>query len=230
MAGRTSRAARLVAGSAVFPRMTLEDVQRIAGPQHLAVLGGVMEGAPDGIGTLLLLGPAEPGFWAHFTAQPEYLDGLPDPLDRWSERIIGGIAKSMNARAYFPFGGPPWHPFVSWALASGRAHLSPVGLLVHDRAGLMVSYRGAIGFEETLALPDAGPNPCDTCATQPCRSACPVDAFGADGYDVAACKTDLDQPENDCMSKGCAVRRACPLSRRHGRLEEQSAFHMRAFK
>ena len=36
--------------------------------------------------------------------------------------------------------------------------------------------------------------------------------------------------ENDCMSKGCAVRRACPVSQSYGRMEDQSAFHMRAFK
>ena len=210
--------------------MTLERIESTLSPNRLSIFGGLRQGLPDGLGTLILLGPREPGFWTHFTAQPEYRDGCRDPLDRWSERVIGEIAKALNARAYFPFGGPPWHPFVAWALASGRAHVSPVGLLVHDTAGLMVSFRGAIGFEEVLDLPDPPPPPCDSCEDRPCLGACPVDALSPAGYDVAACKADLGRQENDCMERGCAVRRACPVSVAHGRLEQQSAFHMDAFR
>ena len=207
-------------------------VERAARAAGLDIFGGVTgrDSLPPDIATLILLGPSEPGFWPRFTASPEYADGLPDPLDRWSTRQIGALADTLGARAFFPFGGPPWQPFLQWALDSGRAHVSPVGLLVHDRAGLMVSYRGALGFAHALDLPDAPPKPCDTCATRPCLSACPVDALSPRGYDVEACKADLDRAGNDCLSRGCAVRRACPLSQSHGRLEAQSAFHMRAFK
>ena len=208
----------------------LQDIEKEVEKQHLSILGGVTEAVPEGIGTLLLLGPREPGFWEVFKASEEYRDGQADPLDRWSSRVIGGLANTLNAKPFFPFGGPPWEPFLQWALDSGRAHVSPVGLLVHDTAGLMVSFRGALGFVERLDLPEAPPNPCDSCEKRPCLTACPVDALSPAGYDVAACKTDLDRKENDCMSKGCAVRRVCPVSVGYGRLEEQSAFHMRAFK
>ena len=40
--------------------------------------------APEGTGTLILLGPHEPRFWTAFAESPEYRDGAPDPLDRWS--------------------------------------------------------------------------------------------------------------------------------------------------
>src|SRR6056297_2441487 len=210
--------------------MMLQDIEIEVEKQHLSILGGVTEGAPDGIGTLLLLGPREPGFWGVFTASDEYRDGHPDPLDRWSSRVIGGLANSLNAKPYFPFGGPPWQPFLQWAVDSGRAHISPVGLLVHDEAGLMVSYRGALGFTQDIKLPKPPPNPCETCADRPCLSACPVDALTPKGYDVTACKTDLDRIGNDCLTRGCAVRRACPVSQTHGRTEDQSAFHMSAFK
>ena len=103
-------------------------------------------------------------------------------------------------------------------------------MLVHDTAGLMISFRGAV------RLPGSRPqesslNPCDTCPDKPCQTACPIGALSGEGdYKVQACrdfiKTDQGQ---DCMVKGCAVRRACPLSRSYGRLAEQSAFHMRAF-
>ncbi len=210
--------------------MTLDEIERALKPHHLTVFGGVKTGLPEGLKTLLLLGPKTPGFWPHFTTSPESRDRSADPLDRWSSRVITQLAQTLGARAFFPFGGPPWQPFLQWAVDSGRAHISPVGLLVHDDAGLMVSYRGALGFTQDIKLPKPPPNPCQTCADRPCLSACPVDALTPKGYDVTACKTDLDRAGNDCLTRGCAVRRACPVSQAHGRSEDQSAFHMRAFK
>jgi hypothetical protein len=188
------------------------------------------DGAPKGVETLLLLGPSEPGFWPHVTAQPEFADGGPDPLDRWSRRVIGRMACDLGGKALFPFGGPPWHPFITWAKRTARAWESPVQFLVHDRAGLMVSYRGALGLKRRINLPPppAGP-PCADCE-RPCLSACPVGALSANGYDIGTCHDFLDTyAGGDCMIRGCAVRRACPVSRTHGRLEEQSAWHMRRF-
>ena len=185
---------------------------------------------PKGTRTLILIGPREPGFWPHLTAQPEW-DGGPDPIDRWSRRVIGRLACDLGAKALFPFGGPPWHPFQSWALRSGAAWQSPVRLLVHSWQGLMVSYRGAIALREKMALPKPDPHsPCETCADKPCLTACPVGALGAQGYDVPACHSYLDRAEGaDCMTGGCHVRRACPVSQAYARLPEQSAYHMRQF-
>lgn len=180
--------------------------------------------------TVLLLGPDEPGFWHRFEASPEYEDGAPDPLDRFSKRLIGTLARAWGGRAVFPSDGPPWPPFTRWARESGRAHVSPVGLLVHDEVGLWLSFRGAIILPGHLPRAPAPANLCLSCTTQPCRSSCPVAALDPEGYDTASCKAFLRTPEGqDCMEKGCAVRRACPVSAGCGRLERQSAFHMRAF-
>ena len=206
----------------------------IAAEKHQLAIYGVLhpapEDVPEDVQTLVLLGPDEPGFWAHFTTSPEYQDGQPDPIDRWSARVIGDLANRLTAKALFPFGGPPHQPFISWARQSGRAHVSPVGMLVHDVAGLWTSYRGALGLSEWLELPETAPNPCLSCEAQPCRTACPVGALQPEFYDVPACKADLDRPENDCMSKGCAARRACPVGQGFQRTEAQSAFHMEAFR
>lgn len=192
----------------------------------LAIMGMLHDGAD----TVLLLGPHEPGFWAHFTAQPEYADEAPDPLDRWSKRAIGALASAWGGMAVFPSDGPPYPPFQDWALRSGRAFISPVGMLVHDHAGLMISFRGAVRINGHLPLPAPAANPCLTCKDQPCRSACPVSALSPTGYDVPACRAFLSSdPGQDCMSRGCAARRACPVSQSYGRLDAQSAFHMRAF-
>jgi epoxyqueuosine reductase len=201
-------------------------------PHHLEILGGFAvapgeAGFPAGTRTLVLLGPAQPGFWPHLQAQPEW-DGAPDPVDRWSRRVIGRIACDLGAKALFPFGGPPYQPFQTWAQRSGRIWQSPVRLLVHDTQGLMVSFRGALALKASLDLP-AGDNPCGPC-DQPCLTACPPRALTGAGYDVPACHAFLDTPPGaDCMSRGCAVRRACPVSARHARLPEQSAYHMGQF-
>lgn len=203
------------------------DFAHDAARHALAVMGMTHDG---GDSTVLLLGPAEPGFWAHFTAQPEYGDSAPDPMDRWSKRVIGALARDWGGVATFPSDGPPYPPFQDWALKSGQAFASPVGMLVHTTAGLMISFRGAVRLPGRIPLPAPRPNPCDSCAERPCLSACPIGALGPQGYDVAACRAYLSTPAGrDCMESGCLARRACPVSQSHGRLAAQSAFHMRAF-
>ena len=214
---------------------TLERLAEGAAAHRLMVMGHCAtapeDGLPEDFATLVLLGPAEPGFWPHVTAAPEFADGQPDPLDRWSRRVIGRLACTLGGKARFPFGGPPYAPFLPWALRSGRAWSSPVGMLVHDVAGLMVSYRGAIALRETLPQAPPAPRPCESCVARPCLNACPVGALGGSaGYDTAACHGYLDtKAGTDCLQQGCAVRRACPLSQSYGRLAQQSAYHMRLF-
>jgi hypothetical protein len=208
--------------------MMLDRLQDALVPEGLCVMGAAH---PDDVGTVVLIG-MDAGAWHRFVAAPEYSDDRRDPLDRWSKRLLTAVAAAEGAQAIFPSDGPPYPPFISWALATGRFWQSPVGMLVHDRAGLMISMRGALMFDDVLDLPPPNAaNPCDSCAAQPCRSACPVDALGgAAGYDVAACKGFLATAAGAfCMTRGCAARRACPVSAAFGRAEAQSAFHMRAF-
>ena len=78
---------------------TLDALAMVAASHHLAVFGTVTgAAAPEGIGTLVLLGPREPGFWPAFTASPEYADAAPDPMDRWSSRVIGDLADDLFDR------------------------------------------------------------------------------------------------------------------------------------
>ena len=212
-------------------KLLLAKIEGMAAAHCLAVLGGFAagpdDGLPKGTKTLLLLGPLEPGFWPHLKAQPEW--GGVDPVDRWSRRAIGTLACDLGAKALFAFGGAPYHPFYKWALKTGRSWDSPVRLLVHDVAGLFVSYRGALALKEELALPPTPPRPCDSCP-KPCLTACPVGALTGAGYDLAGCHTYLETHSGvDCMTNGCAVRRTCPLSRSYARMPEQSAYHMGQF-
>ncbi len=210
------------------------DVCTLANTCHLDVFGAFQpvasDGAPAECKTLLLLGSREPGFWNFLASEPEFHDNHSDPVDRWSKRVITNLANTMNGIAVFPFGGPPYSPFISWAQRTGRAWASPVSLLVHDTAGLLLSYRGAIALNQRLTLPAMPTCPCDTCTDRPCLSACPVEAIDASGYDLNACHAYLDTNSGQtCMTGGCAVRRACPVSQTYGRRAVQSAHHMKAF-
>lgn len=207
-------------------------VEQAAQAAGLIVMGAlhprVVQAKQLDSGTLILLGTAG-AFWPVLKAAPEW--GGPDPVDRWSTRVIEQMAQELGARAHFPFGGPPYAPFIDWALKSGRAFSSPVGALVHDTVGMLISYRGALHFAEEFDIPEAkGASPCTTCPA-PCATACPVEALNTrEFYNVAACHDHLNTPEGQsCMTGGCLARLACPLSAGAERDPEQSAHHMRAF-
>lgn len=206
--------------------MTYEEIAQAAQKVDLTVVGALH---PSDDETLLLLGPDEPAFWGTFKSSPEMTEKIPDPMDQWSKRIIGGLADQFDAEAIFPSDGPPYPAFLQWALDSGRCWSSPVHLLVHDTAGLFLSFRGALRLSQRLVLPSPPKqSPCSYCMG-PCISACPVGAFASGSYDVDACRAHLETSAGSNCYQGCKVRRACPVSQAYGRLTEQSEFHMKAF-
>lgn len=214
--------------------MTYADIVHQAETSGLMVMGALhprhVNPADDAVGTIVLLGTGA-GFWPAFSAAPESSDGLPNPVDRWSKRVLTAIAQPFGATTSFPSDGPPYPPFISWALATGRFFQSPVGMMVHDTVGLMISLRGALHLPFEIDLPDAkSTSPCDTCPA-PCTTACLVNALSADApYNLNACHDFLDTSAGaDCMSRGCKARRTCPLSAGAGRTDAQSALHMKAF-
>ena len=57
--------------------------------------------------TVALLGWTGSDQWPVFAASPEARDDLPAPLNRWSKRLIDGLAAELGSAAFYPFGGPP---------------------------------------------------------------------------------------------------------------------------
>lgn len=206
--------------------MKLLDIERAAQSCGLTVLGIV---APEK--RIVLLGP-DNDFWAHFSTSAEYKDAQKNPIDRWSKHVITDLAHELSAKAHFPFGEPPYAPFFTWALHCDTLWQSPLGMLVHKRHGLLVSFRGALEFKHPLRDVEHSTNehPCDACSTQSCLTACPVNAFSDGQYDVNACKRYINPsaPDN-CFNTGCAARLACPLSDHLKRPAAQTQFYMQAF-
>jgi hypothetical protein len=182
--------------------------------------------------TIVLAGTTGREGWDAFSASPEASDGLADPLDRWSRRVILGLARDVGAKALFPFGGPPFWPFQRWAQRAEPVHFSPIGVLIHPYYGLWHSYRGALGLPEALHVPEPATvrAPCQSCEGRWCLRACPVGAFSDAGYDVAACAGHLRSAAGaDCMGLGCRARRACPVGAEHAYGPGRAHFFMRAF-
>ena len=218
--------------------MTLDEVKAVVAKTGVSFRGAFHpdpDDLPDGerAGTIVMLGFVGGENWPVFKASGEYQDRRPHPLDRWSYRVVTSLAKTMHARAYFPFTAP-FMPFIRWAKKAEPVTQSEMGMMIHPEYGLWHAWRGALGFDAALELPavKAQRRPCDSCIAKPCLSACPVNAFGGGGaYDVAACGAHLRAPEGAaCMSGGCLARRACPVGEPFQYEPEQAAFHMKSFR
>ncbi len=189
---------------------------------------------PDGRppATIILIGNAGAAMFEHFRRSSEAADGLAHPLDRWSGRVIDGIARGVGASGLYPFGGPPWHPFQRWAQRAEDVAPSPTGMLIHPDYGLWHAYRGALVFAEAVPFPPRGRRraPCRDCVDRPCLSTCPAGALTADGYDVGQCRSHVVSPDGGaCRDGGCQARAACPVGRAFRYGPDQAAFHMAAF-
>jgi hypothetical protein len=222
-------------------RTLLAAVESRVADAGLVLFGGFHPEPDDGVpslpggnaaATVLVVGNIGSSFWAHVQAAPER--GGPDPVDRWTARVLGGLAGELGATALYPFGSPPHHPFQRWARrADPDLSVSPLGLLIHPDRGLWHALRGALLFRERLVLPAIAaprPSPCASCLGKPCLNTCPVGAFGTGGYDVAACRAYLHTLSGQpCVVQGCRARAACPVGRAHAYAGAQVQHHMRAF-
>ena len=189
---------------------------------------------PDGArpATLVLLGFVGDRQWDVFGGAPEAQGGLPDPLDRWSRRVIDALGERHRGVGVYPSEGPPWWPFQQWAMRAEHIHASPLGVLIHPEYGLWHAYRGALAFRERLELPplEPRPSPCEGCADKPCLQGCPVGAFTGGGYAVAACASHVRSAAGtECLDRGCEARRRCPVGAAYAYRPDHAAFHMRAF-
>ena len=195
---------------------------------------GSSDGGLAGARTILVIGNAGSAFWQAFSRHRREED---NPMDRWVRRIVDPLAAECGGRARYPSDGPPYLPMQKLALRAepGQAMPSPIGLLMHRRYGLWHAYRAVIECPGHWPLPDppAGDAEmfgCDVCADRPCLHACPVRAFGADGYDVTACRGHVASKKGrPCLTGGCLCRHACPVGQDYAYPPGQAHFHMQSF-
>ena len=207
----------------------------------LAVRGGFHPEPEDGVpklpggaeaATLILVGNVGSSVWEPFAAAG-FIGRTENPLDDWSREVVSKLGHELGAEPLFPFGGPPFLPFIRWALRADTVWPSVMGPLIHPRYGLWHAYRGALSFPERFDLPPrdrAAGRPCDECRERPCLSPCPVGAVREGAFDGGACANWLmDRPRCECREAGCLARRACPVGRAHVYRPAHAAFHMTAF-
>ncbi len=181
---------------------------------------------------LALVGNIGSSYWPYFSRSPEFDDAEADPLDRWSRRVAGEIARDLSLRPLFPFEGPPYYPFQQWARRAEGLEQSPIGVLMHPRFGLWHSYRFALyGLDaDTRQSARAAVSPCRACDSKPCLHSCPVGAFDGKGYDVDGCAAYLRRhPQAECNRRGCLARYACPVAPEMRYIDAQGSFHLGAF-
>ncbi|WP_423908045.1 hypothetical protein [Candidatus Spongiihabitans sp.] len=232
---------------------TLDEIIHLAGAYGLVLRGGFCVNEDDNVpeiaegvnaSSLILFGNAGSSFWECFSGSREAADGQTDPLNRWSQRVGEIIASKLTGRALFPFGGPPYHPFINWAKKAESLQSSRIGMLIHPQYGLWHAYRFAIALPDSLAdslvvsaaitrvrQPQAIDHDiCQRCIGQPCLSACPVGAFSDSGYAVEACYSFLKQnAESSCRTETCQARLSCPQGHAFHYQADHARFHMEAF-
>jgi hypothetical protein len=185
------------------------------------------------IGTIALLGFTGSAQWKFFQSSSEARDGAPHPLDRWSRRAAGALAREVDALDFYPdqMSGPAL-AFQRLALRAESVHRSPIGLLIDGNWGLWHAYRAGLVLPDRIELPRITPAapPCAACATRPCLGSCPVQAFRPGLFDIAACVGHvLSEAGYDCRENGCLARRACPVGAQFTYVPDQMRFHMSAF-
>ncbi|MGI9353933.1 MAG: ferredoxin [Rhizobiaceae bacterium] len=176
----------------------------------------------------LLLGNIGGSLWPAFSTSGFPNDGVPDPMNRWTQNICDQVAAELKAEVRYPFAKPVW-PFQRYAMAATGMQPSPLGILIHPEYGLWVALRAAMVFEEPIeiSLPPERQRPCNNCKDKPCLSTCPVSAFSTNGYAVDQCRAHLASGDGSaCLDGGCLARRACPVGRIYAYESGQQRFHM----
>jgi hypothetical protein len=207
-----------------------EDIEPMLHPLGFVLRGGFYDQAQDR--TIVLVGNVGSLMWESFSKDKDHWVE-PDPLDHWTKFHLSKIAQSFHVKVVFPFEGPDYAPFQTWAMQADCVYPSPIGPLIHPEYGLWHAYRAAFLFDfevANLPQPTKTISPCESCVDRPCISACPVQAFDGPAYDVAQCTAYLKSKEaTSCLEQSCLSRRACPVGRDFQYSGDHAAFHMARF-
>ncbi|MGX5842030.1 hypothetical protein ACWGTI_15030 [Mesorhizobium sp. ArgA1] len=225
----------------MIARGTADDIAAALSANGLILRGCVTfaegEEVPSGLSrasakSALLVGHAGAAPWQHFLRWRErQAQTIANPLDTWSREVIGAVAQDFGARAVSP-SDKPYLPFQQWAMRAEGLKPSPLGILMHPKYGLWHAYRGALLFEDEIAVEasQASIHLCDACVEKPCMKSCPVDAYSQDGFAYQSCLAHVRGADGSpCRTGGCLDRNACPYGTGYRYPADVQAFHMAAF-
>jgi epoxyqueuosine reductase len=178
-------------------------------------------------------------FWAAFKRHAEENPGWSDrehPLDDFTREVvnrdIGGalIGSAMRHTTVYPFMQTGRTlDFMVLGRAAGLCGPSIIGVGLHSVYGPWIAFRAAILLEESIDEPGEAVNfdPCPTCSTRPCVTACPAGAvsFPA-GWNVPGCIVHRVEAEPDCAPR-CHSRVACVHGPQHRYTDDELAYHQR---
>jgi cyanocobalamin reductase (cyanide-eliminating) / alkylcobalamin dealkylase len=139
----------------------------------------------------------------------------PDPLDRYTERVIAAIAPA-GAACFFAHvrEAHGYLPIQQLAERAGLATLAPSGLCVHPVYGPWIALRALIVVDEDGPITPA-PRAVKTCA---CATGCePAAARARAGAPF--------DPRTDSWRAWAEIRLACPLGREHQYPDDQLRYH-----
>lgn len=194
---------------------------------------------PTATRSIVVVGNGGGAFWTayrrHVASHPAHADRV-DPLDDFTtavmaEHVVPLAARlAIRAELHLPFRDTtPPVSFVHLAEAAGLGRRSVLGVLVHPEYGPWIALRAALFVDVALTAPRpaAGFDPCPSCATRPCLTACPADAVShPGGWDVPRCvafrvgRADA----NPCVDR-CHARVACVYGRAHRYPDDALAHH-----
>lgn len=176
--------------------------------------------------SVLVLGCGGRSFGDAFERAPEAgSPPEPDPIDRFTERVVeqavGDLSRrGISARAvfYWQQRENQFADFVALGRACGLGSASRLGMLLHPVFGPWISLRAFVLSSDPLdpTPPLPGPGPCTGCPA-PCATACPGAAVASQnsdaGFDIDRCsRTTLSL---EACQTHCSARRACVIGGEH---------------
>ena len=187
----------------------------------------------------ILIGNVGSKMWDRFVRSIEYGDGKPNPMNRWTAKIVGELANSTNGLPIYPFDEPYW-PFQKFAQKAAKVQPSPLGILIHPEFGLWHAFRAVLVFDDPVEvlqsyvskhyIEEVQNHPCNDCLEKPCLSSCPVGAIDENGLNPSTCFAHLKTGSDpNCLATGCEARNACPVGSANRYCQEQIQFHMKHY-
>jgi epoxyqueuosine reductase len=190
-----------------------------------------------GCRSIVVIGNGGADFWstfkAHAAKNPGWLE-RDNPLDDFTREVIEKQivmpiqAEGVRCFTVYPFGsGGPTLNFMQLAMLAGLAAPSIIGVVVHPVFGPWIAFRAALLLDSEIDHPgDAiGFDPCPTCSSRSCISACPAAAVSfPSGWNIPKCLAHRVEAHPDCADR-CHARVACVLAPDRRYPDDELAYH-----